>query len=415
MKRKRKPRLKDIIPNDEYRKEIEQGLLSGKNWIGKDGVFSTLLQSVVDASLEGELDHHIQESNELDQSNRRNGHGKKKIKTTAGELEIHPPRDRNGTFTPSIVEKRSKLIKGGIDEIIIALYAKGNSTGDIHRLLQQMYGIEYSTTAISAITDRVLEALQEWQYRPLKPCYPILYLDGIHYRVKEDGKYVDKCVYSLYSIDVEGQRDVLGIYLADTETSNAWGLVLEDLRKRGVEDIFIACIDGLPGFKTAIQEVFPKTIVQRCIVHKIRNSVRFASDKDRKKLCSGLRKVYSSSSEKEAIIALEIFEKAWGKQGQRIADLWRKDWNELMAFMDFGSEIRRIIYTTNPVEALHRILRKVTKSKGAWISEKALIKQLYLTLKHSEHSWKKKAFKHKAIQAELADKFGTRYTKWLHN
>ena len=415
MKREKKARLSDIIPDERYRKEIEEGLLSGKNWIGPEGVFSTLLQSIVDASLEGELDHHLKESKELGDDNRRNGYGKKKVKTTAGELELRPPRDRKGTFSPSIVEKRSKLIKGGIDEIIIALYAKGNSVVDINRLLQKMYGIEYSTSAISTITDRVWPALQEWQQRPLESCYPVLYLDGIHYRVKEDGSYVDKCVYSLYAIDVEGHRDVLGIYLADTESSNTWGLVLEDLRKRGVEDIFIACIDGLPGFKKAIQEVYPKTIVQRCIVHKIRNSVRFVSDKDRKKICSGLRKVYTSISKKDAQIALEIFEKEWGKQGERIAELWRKDWDELMAFMDFNSEIRRMIYTTNPVEALHRILRKVTKSKGAWINEKALIKQLYLTLEHGQASWKKKAFKHKSIQAQLADKFGLRYTKWLEN
>lgn len=415
MKRKKKARLSDIIPDERYRKEIEEGLLSGKTWIGPNGVFSTLLQSVVDASLEGELDHHLTHSKEIGEQNRRNGHGKKLVKTTAGEIEIHPPRDRKGTFNPSIVKKRSKLIKGGIDEIIIALYAKGNSVEDIHRLLQKMYGIEYSTTAISAITDRVWPALQEWQQRPLRPCYPILYLDGIHYRVKEDGRYVDKCVYSLYAIDVEGHRDVLGIYLADTESSNTWGLILEDLKKRGIEDIFIACIDGLPGFKQAIQEVYPKTIVQRCIVHKIRNSVRFSSDKDRKKICTGLRKVYTSISKKEAQIALEIFEKEWGKQGERIAELWRKDWDELMAFMDFNSEIRRMIYTTNPVEALHRILRKVTKSKGAWISEKALIKQLYLTLEHGKTSWKKKAFKHKSIQGQLADKFGLRYTKWLED
>ena len=413
MRKQRKPRLSDIIPDERYRKEIEQGLLSGKDWIGPNGVFSTLLQSIVDASLEGEMDHHLSESKKKGDKNRRNGHGKKSIKTKAGELEIHPPRDRSGTFNPVIVEKRSRLIKGGIDEIILALYAKGNSVDDIHKLLYQLYGIEYSSTAISTITDRVWPRILEWQNRPLEACYMILYLDGIHFRVKEDGAFIDKCVYSLYSIDVEGNRDVLGIYLSENESSTQWGIVLEDLKKRGLQDIFIACIDGLPGFKKAIQEVFPKTIVQRCIVHKIRNSMRFVPDKNRKKICSDLRKVYSSSSRDQAEIALQVFEEKWGTQGSRIAKLWRKDWDELLAFMDFSPAIRRIIYTTNPVEALHRIIRKVTKSKGAWVSEKALIKQLYLTLMQSESSWKRKAFNHLSIQAEFAEKFGDRFTQWV--
>ena len=415
MKSKKRPRLSDIIPNEKYRKEIEEGLLSGKPWIGTDGVFSTLLQSVVDASLEGELDNHLSETKDSGERNRRNGYGKKKVKTKAGQLDIHPPRDRAGTFKPVIVEKRSNLIKGGIDEIILALYAKGNSAEDIHGLLQKMYGIEYSSSAISTITDRVWPEILDWQSRPLKSCYLILYLDGIHFRVKEDGVFIDKCVYTLYSIDTEGQRDILGIYLSDTESASQWGIVLEDLKKRGLEDVFIACVDGLPGFKQAISHVYPKIIVQRCVVHKIRNSVRFISDKSRKKLCADLRKVYSAISKEQASIELEVFEKKWPKQGKRIADSWRKDWDELMAFMEFSSAIRRIIYTTNPVEALHRIIRKVTKSKGAWISEKALIKQLYLTLTQSEKSWKKKAFNHLDIQAEFADKFGERFTKWVEN
>lgn len=415
MKNKKRPRLSDIIPDEKYRKEIEEGLLSGKPWIGADGVFSTLLQSIVDASLEGELDHHLSNENESGEKNRRNGYGKKKVKTKAGELTIRPPRDRSGTFKPEIVEKRSNKIKGGIDEIILSLYAKGNSAEDIHSLLQKMYGIAYSSSAISTITDRVWPEILQWQSRPLKSCYMILYLDGIHFRVKEDGTFIDKCVYTLYSIDTEGQRDILGIYLSDTESASQWGIVLEDLKKRGVEDIFIACVDGLPGFKQAISHVYPKVIVQRCIVHKIRNSVRFTSDKNRKKLCSDLRKVYSAISKEQASIELEVFEKNWPKQGKRIADSWRKDWDELMAFMEFSPAIRRIIYTTNPVEALHRIIRKVTKSKGAWVSEKALIKQLYLTLTQSEKSWKKKAFNHLDVQAEFADKFGVRFTKWVEN
>ena len=413
MKRKKKPRLSDIIPDEKYRKEIEEGLLSGKELLGPEGVFKTLLQSVIDASLEGELDHHLDETKAEGKTNRRNGHGKKRLKSKAGELEIHPPRDRAGTFEPMLVEKRKRTLKGGLANIIIALYAKGNSVDDIHRLLQEIYGIEYSTTAISRITDRVWPEILEWQRRPLQPCYMILYLDGIHFRVKQDGVFVDKCVYTIYSIDVEGNRDVLGIYMSDHESATKWGIILEDLKSRGVQDVFIACIDGLKGFKSSIQQVFPKAIVQRCIVHKIRNSIRFISDKDRKKLCADLRQVYSSPTKEQAALALDIFEEKWKKQGTRIANKWREDWEELMAFMDFSPAIRKMIYTTNPVEALHRIIRKVTKSKGAWISEKALIKQLFLTLMQSEKSWKKKVFNHLAIQAEFAEKFDERFTKWV--
>jgi len=412
MKNKR-PRLSDIIPDEKYRKEIEEGLLSGKNWLGPQGVFSTLLQSVVDASLDGEMDHHIAEEAKQGLKNRRNGRGKKKVKSKAGELELNPPRDRNGTFSPVIVEKRKKEVKGGLEEVIISLYAKGNSVEDIHGLLQSIYGISYSTSAISLITERILPKINEWQQRPLNGCYAILYLDGMHFRVKQDGVFVDKCVYSIYSIDVEGNRDVLGIYLSDTESASRWGLILEDLQRRGIRDVLIVCIDGLQGFKDSIQKVYPKAIVQRCIVHKIRNSMRFVPDKNRKAICRDLRKVYSSATKEQAEIALESFKTTWEKQGERIAKLWEKDWDELMAFMDFSQPIRKMIYTTNPVEALHRIIRKVTKSKGAWVNEKALIKQLYLTLMDSTKSWQKKAFAYKSIQAELNDKFGERYTKWL--
>jgi transposase-like protein len=413
MKRKTSPRLKDIIQDDVYRQKIESGLKAGARWLGPDGIFSELLQSIVNAALEGEMDAHIQESSAQGVSNRRNGKMAKTVRSEAGTLELQAPRDRNGTFEPVIVEKRKKELKGGLEDIIISLYAKGNSVEDIHNLLYKIYGIAYSTSAISLVTERVMPKILEWQQRPLEACYMILYLDGIHYRVKQDGAYLEKCVYSVYGIDIEGNRDVLGIYLSGAESANQWGLILEDLQRRGVSDIFFVCIDGLKGFKQAISAVFPSAIVQRCIVHKIRNSVRFVSDKDRKLLCSDLRKVYTAANREQAQMALDEFRKKWGGIGEKIAQSWESDWEELMAFMDFSQPIRKMIYTTNPVEALHRVLRKVTKSKGAWISEKALIKQLYLTLMESEKSWKKKAFNHITLQAEMEHKFGERYTRWL--
>lgn len=413
MRKSKTPRLRDIIPNDDYREKIEKGLLSGGRWLGPNGIFSDLLQSIVNAALEGELDGHIQSEASEGLNNRRNGKLPKTVRTEAGPIEIQAPRDRNGTFEPVIVEKRKRELKGGLEDIIISLYAKGNSVEDIHNLLYKIYGIEYSTSAISLITERIMPRVLEWQQRPLMPCYLVLYLDGIHYRVKEDSAYADKCVYTVYGIDVEGNRDVLGLYLSNNESSREWGLILEDLKRRGVSDVFFTCVDGLKGFKEAINAVFPSAIVQRCIVHKIRNSIRFVADKDRKAICADLRKVYTAANREQAKMALAVFRSKWGRLGEKIAASWEEDWEELMAFMDFSQPIRKMIYTTNPVEALHRILRKVTKSKGAWINEKALIKQLYLALMESEKSWKKKAFNYLSLQAEMEYKFGHRYLRWM--
>ncbi|MCO6470708.1 MAG: IS256 family transposase [Saprospiraceae bacterium] len=413
MKKKQRPKLEDLIPDETYREQIISGLYSGKRWLGPNGVFTDLLQSFVDAALEGEMEVHLQNETESGRANRRNGHGKKRVQTEGGEITLNPPRDRAGTYEPVIIEKRQKRLKTGLDEVIISLYAKGNSVEDIHRLLYDIYGVSYSTSAISLITDSVWPEILEWQQRPLQSCYPIVYLDGIHYRVKHDGAFEDRCIYTVYGIDCEGKRDILGIYMDASESSNTWGRVLEDLEKRGVEDIFIVCIDGLKGFKQAIEKVYPKAHVQRCIVHKIRNSVKFVPDKELKKICTDLRTIYGAANESQAQQALEAFRIKWGTHGERIAKSWESEWTELMSFMEFGKQIKRMIYTTNPVEAIHRIIRKVTKTKGAWVSEKALMKQLYLALAQNEKSWKKTVFNWGAIQLELIDKFGERYTKWI--
>lgn len=417
MKRKRKlqPKLSDLIPDPEKRKKVEEALYSDAPLLGPDGVFTDILQSLVNASLEGELDAHLRSEKLWGESNRRNGHSSKSVKSAAGNLDIKTPRDRKSSFTPKIVGKWERELKGGLEGAILALYAQGNSTEDIHRMLKKIYGVSYSTSNISEITERVWPEINSWQQRPLERAYMILYLDGIFFRIQEDGRFVEKTLYSAYGVDIEGNRDLLGLYLNKKEAADQWLLVLEDIKRRGVEDIFFACIDGLPGFKKVIHRVFPQAIVQRCIVHKVRNSLRYASDRQYKALAADLRKVYSSADRLQAQMALDEFEEKWGEKGQRIAELWRKDWEDLMAFMDFSQDLRRMIYTTNPVENLHRILRKVVKSKGAWISERALIKQLYLALMQNQKSWKRKAYKWKAIQEQLEFKFGDRFTKFLDN
>lgn len=413
MKKKLRPKLSDLIPDPEKRKQVEEALYSDAPLLGPDGVFTELLQSLVNASLEGELDAHLKDEKLWGKPNRRNGHISKSVKSSIGNLEISTPRDRKSNFEPSLVPKRKKELKGGLEAAIMALYAQGNSNEDIHRMLAKIYGISYSTSAISTITDRVWPEINAWQQRPLQPGYAIVYLDGIFFRIQEDGRFVEKTLYSVYGVDIEGNRDMLGLYINKREVADQWMLVLEDLKRRGVEDIFFVCIDGLPGFKKAIHAVFPEVIVQRCIVHKVRNSVRYAADKEYKALCADLRKVYSSADRTQAKMALDNFEQKWGEKGERIAELWRKDWEDLMAFMDFSNDLRRMIYTTNPVENLHRILRKVVKAKGAWISERALTKQLYLALMQNEKSWKRRAYKWKAIQEQLEFKFADRFTKFL--
>lgn len=411
MKKKRRPRMSDLVADETLRAQFTEALYSKKPLLSEEGgIFTDLLQAFVNASLEGELDYHLSDK---EPGNRRNGYTSKTVKSEAGNLSIQTPRDRASTFEPMLIEKRHKELSGGLSQSILTLYGQGNSNEDISRMLKKMYGVDYPASAITAITERVWPQINEWQQRSLQSCYAILYLDGIYFKVKQDGQFKDMTVYSVYGVDLEGNRDCLGIYLQRRESALEWKLVLEDLKRRGVEDILFACIDGLTGFKQVIQEEFEQAIVQRCIVHKIRNSIRYASDKEVKKICKDLRKVYTAANVQQAELALNEFENKWGAQGQRIAELWRKDWDDLMQFMEFSEPLRRMIYTTNPVENLHRIIRKITKSKGAWTSKNALIKQIYLGLMQNEKSWKRKAYSWKSIQRELEIKFGERFSKWI--
>jgi transposase-like protein len=328
-------------------------------------------------------------------------------------LSIQTPRDRFGDHEPVIVKKRERELTTGLDEIILSLYARGQSIDDVRHQLREIYGLEVSAGAISAVTDRVWSEIIEWQQRPLASCYTIVYLDAIHYKVREDGKVISKAIYTVYAVTVDGQRDILGLYLNDAEGSRQWGLILEDLKRRGVEDVMFFSVDGLSGFKEVIEQVFPSSALQRCIVHKIRNSTRYVREKDRKAVCTDLKKIYTSSDRVQALVALEAFGEKWDSKYKEIKHSWETDWVDLMVFMDYSENIRRMIYTTNPVEAVHRVMRKVTKTKGAWTSDRGLLKQLYLTLKYSEKSWKGKAFNWIVIQRELMEYFGERYIRYL--
>jgi len=412
-KRVKRPRVEDLIPDAARRKEVMDRLYKKEPILGEGGIFTDLLQALVNAALEGEMDHTLESETDSPRVNRRNGHTIKTVKSSTGPLTIETPRDREGVHEPMIVKKWSRELDSGIDEAILSLYARGQSIEDVRYQLRQLYGIEVSAGAISAITDRVLPEITQWQTRALSSCYVIVYLDAIHYKVRQDGRIVSKAFYTTYGVDVNGERDILGLYLKESEGARQWGLILEDLKKRGVEDVFFFCIDGLTGFKDVIEEVFPGSIIQRCIVHKIRNSTRFVSNRDIKAVCSDLRTIYTAADRQQAENALLKFSATWDGKYKEISPKWREDWDELMAFMDYRSNIRRMIYTTNPVEAVHRILRKVTKTKGAWSSDNGLLKQIYLTLTHNEKSWKRKAFNWLSIQRELIELFGDRYARFL--
>ena len=390
-------------------------LYQGAPLLGEGGIFNDLVQSLVNAALEGEIQGHLDEPEQVLGGNRRNGYTSKSVRSKAGMLEVKTPRDRHGEHEPKLIKKWERELNTGLDEVILSLYAHGQSVEDVRHQIRQLYGVEMSAGTISAVTDKVWSEITAWQQRPLSGCYPVVYLDAIVYKIREDSRVINKAIYTLYGVNAGGQREILGLYLNETEGARQWGLILEDIKRRGVEEVFFFCVDGLNGFKEVIQEVFPSSIVQRCIVHMIRSSTRFVSDKDLKVICADLRKVYTSANREQARIALTAFGEKWDGKYKEVRQKWEDNWQELMAFMDYREDIRRMIYTTNPVEALHRVMRKVTKTKGAWTNDKALLKQLYLTLTYNEKSWKRTAFNWKVIQRELLDQFAERYSRWLEN
>jgi len=412
-KRTKAPSMEDLIPDANRRNEVMRRLYNNESLLGQGGIFTDMLQSMINAALEGEINYTLGSGAETGLANRRNGHINKQVRSSAGTLDIRTPRDREGVHEPVILKKWQRSLGTGIDEVILSLYARGQSVEDVRFQLVQLYGVELSAGAISAVTDKIIPEITDWQNRPLQPFYSIIYLDAIHYKVRQDGKVISKAFYTVYSVDAHGQRDILGLYLTDSEGSRQWGLILEDIKNRGVRDVLFFCIDGLTGFKDVIEQVFPESQVQRCIVHMIRNSVKFVSHKDVKAVCADLKLIYTSSNREQAAVALESFSIKWDKKYKEISPKWRSNWDELMAFMDYSANIRRLIYTTNPVEGVHRIIRKVTKTKGAWCNDMALLKQIYLTLTYNEKSWKINISNALNIKRELIDLFGERYLKHL--
>lgn len=406
---------KRIKLTSDLEDELKAHLKSKKALFGEDSPFSGLLQSMVNTMLEGELEHHLVEGFRKGKRNKRNGHTAKRVISEGGIIDVSTPRDRAGTFEPEIISKRQRQLSSGLDKQILALYAQGNSIEDVRRLLSEMYSVDISAGKISQITDQVLPELERWRTRQLESFYPIVYMDAVHFKVRHEGKYETQAFYTVYSVNWYGQRDLLGLYVSQSEGAHRWGIILKDLSNRGLRDILVVCVDDLRGFSEVINEEYPQAIVQKCIVHQVRNSLKYVEEKDRKKVAKDLRKIYTSVTEEQAKNALILFEKKWGVKYSYIVHQWTEKWTELMAFLDFESEIRRMIYTTNPVEALHRIIRKLIKGKAAWVSQTALVKQIYMSLMHNKKSWKKRAYNWKSIQRELLRLYPERINTYLEN
>jgi putative transposase len=371
---------------EEIKKKALEQFRSGKSLYGKDGAFAPMLKSFLEAALEGELDSHLDED-ERKEGNRKNGKTSKTIQTSTGALEIETGRDRNATFEPELVKKRETVLADTLESKIIGLYGLGMSFRDISSHLKEMYDADISHTTLSTITDRIIPVIKEWQARPLEDVYCIVWLDAMYYKVKDEGRIVSRAVYHILGINKEGHKDLLGMYVSESEGANFWLSVLSDLRNRGVMDILIACIDNLNGFAEAIQSTFPKVEVQSCIVHQIRNSLKYVASKDQKPFLSDLKEVYRATTKELAEQQLDALDKTWGKKYPLVINSWRNNWPKLSTYFKYDPAIRKLIYTTNTIEGFHRQVRKVTKTKGAFPSDMALLKLIYLAYRNIRKKW----------------------------
>ena len=366
-------------------KALEQ-LRSGKSLYGKDGAFAPLLKSFLDSALEAELESHLDEA-ERSTGNRRNGKTSKEVRTSSGTISIDTPRDRTSSFEPELIRKRETILAESLESKILGMYGLGMSLRDISRHIKDMYDTDISHATLSAITDKIIPEVKEWQSRPLEELYTIVWLDAMHYKVKEDHRMVSHAVYNILGIDRHGRKELIGMYVSQSEGANFWLSVLTDLQNRGVQDILIACIDNLNGFQQAINTVFPQTEVQSCIVHQIRNSLKYVSSKDQKEFMRDLKPVYRADNLDLAELRLDELENKWGNKYEKVIESWRNNWTKLTTYFRYDAAIRKIIYTTNAIEGFHRQIRKVTKTKGAFTSDMALLKLMYLAHNNIKRKW----------------------------
>ena len=377
---------KEAFDYEALKKKTLEQFRSGKDLFSKGGAFAPLLKDFLEAALQAELDEHLEQEDE-DQNNRKNGYNTKLLKTGAGTIELDTPRDRNSDFSPEIVKKRETILANSLESKIIGMYGLGMSFRDISAHIKDMYDTDISAATLSTITDKVIPLVKEWQVRPLEDTYCIVWLDGMHYKVKQDGRVQSRCVYNILGITTEGRKEILGMYVSESEGANFWLSVLTDLQTRGVKDILIACIDNLKGFAEAISTVFVQTEVQSCIVHQIRNSLKYVVSKDQKIFMADLKPVYQAVNKSEAEEKLEALSEKWNKKYPVVIDSWKRNWEKLTTYFKYPPAIRKLVYTTNTIEGYHRQIRKVTKTKGSFTSDIALLKLMYLATKNIEKKW----------------------------
>jgi transposase-like protein len=369
----------------QLQEQIVAEIRSGKSLLGKDGLLTPLIKSALEATLEGEMEAHLDETRA--NKNRRNGKSTKTVTHCTGSFDLETPRDRDSSFEPEIVKKRQTVLNDALDEKILGLFSLGMSYDDIRNHLTEMYGVDISAAKISAVTDKLIPIITEWRSRPLESVYPIIFLDAMFFKTREEGKVIQKAIYNILGINQQGRKDILGFYAAETEGANFWLGVLNDLKNRGVEDILIACVDGLTGFPEAIQAAFPNTEVQLCVVHQIRQSIRYVASKDQKTFLKDLKTVYAADTKDLAEQNLLLLDEKWGDKYPIVLKSWQTKWDYLSAYFKYTKAVRRLIYTTNPIEGFHRQVRKYTKSKGAFTSENALFKLIYSAIQQIQKKW----------------------------
>lgn len=369
----------------QLQEQIVAEIRAGKSLLGQGGLLTPLIKSALEATLEGEMESHLDESRA--NKNRRNGKSTKTVTHSAGSFELETPRDRDGSFEPEIVKKRQTVLNDALDEKVLGLFGLGMSYDDIRNHLAEMYGVDISSAKISAVTDKLIPLIAEWRNRPLESVYPIIFLDAMFFKTRDEGKVIKKAIYNILGINQEGRKEILGFYAAESEGANFWLGVLNDLKNRGVEDILIACVDGLTGFPDAIQAAFPSTEVQLCIVHQIRQSLRYVVSKDQKTFLKDLKTVYAADTQDMAEQSLLLLDEKWGAKYPIVLKSWQAKWEYLSAYFKYTKPVRRLIYTTNPIEGFHRQVRKYTKSKGAFTSENALYKLIYCAIQQIQKKW----------------------------
>ena len=400
---------------EKERKENLRNIMKGldvKSFDDLKDVFKLMVGEMLENGLEGELDDELgytkYDYRNKSSENSRNGYSKKTLKTSFGETEIKVPRDRDGEFDPQLVKKNQTTLTGDIEEKILSMYAKGMTTSDIETHIQDIYGLECSDSTISRITDKILPVVREWQSRPLEEVYAVVFMDAIHFHVRSEGQIVKKAVYIAIGINMDGLKEVLGMWVGENESAKFWLSVMNGLRNRGLQDILIACVDGLTGFPAAIEAVYPKTEIQQCIIHQIRNTTKFVSYKDIKALMADLKKVYAAIDEQTALSELENFDEKWGNKYPKIAISWREKWANLSTYFKYPQEVRTLIYTTNAIEGFNRQLRKVTKNKGVFPTDDSLLKMLYLAMMDITKKWTGKHREWGQIHSQLEIFFADR-------